>query len=143
MTQDPIVRACAVADHLREQGIPVTKASIEAAFRALEQRELHERRAEVPDAPSATNVLRAAHDAFLANPAVSYENHLRILGEARIQASARRLSALAEADPTPRMTTAEAAEMVSSYGAPNGYEAGLKALQEHDLKALRAKENNR
>jgi hypothetical protein len=128
--QDPIVRACAVADLLREQGIPVTKASIESAFRSLEQqeqqRDLQERRAAVPDLPPATDTLRAAHAAHLANPSVSFESHLRIAGEARIQAEARRLAALAEADPTPRLTAAQ----LSDYAAPNGYEAGLRALRE-------------
>jgi hypothetical protein len=77
------------------------------------------------------SVLRAAHDAYQANPAVSFESHLKILGEARIQDDARRRSA---AHPPARLTAAEEAEMLSSYAAPNGYEAGLKALREKEAK---------
>jgi hypothetical protein len=85
--------------------------------------ELQERR-RGDNAPPASYLLRAASDAHLRNPSISYEAHLKILGEQAVQDVARRLAA----NPPARLTTAEEAELLSSFAAPDGYAEGLKLL---------------
>jgi len=119
MTQDPdpIVRACAVADHLREQGIPVTKASIEATFRALDC---------TPPNPytHGLTALRAA----TATPESTFEDRWKAERLAALSTEHRDIAASIAAAPQPRLTAAQVAE----FAPPNSYQVALAAMKEDD-----------
>lgn len=110
---DPIVRACAVADRLKAKGLPVTKDTIDAEFRALDA----DTSAYTPPNPYAAGL--AALRAAAATPETTFEDRYK----------AERLAALA-AEHRENPVVYRAARDLASYAAPDPYAAGLKAMRE-------------